>query len=346
MQAAVFKGIENIVLEERPIPACPEDGLLIKVHACGICGSDVRNYHNGLKGGITDQIMGHEISGEVIEVGDVQRFRPGDRVALAPDISCGYCWYCKRGMVNLCENHRMLGTHIPGGYAQYLAIPGEVLAHGFIEYIPEGMSYEVAAFAETCSAVIACQHRNQIGLGQTVVIIGDGPVGVLHCEVARARGAGKIIMIGKDKLDLARQFEPDVLLNGAEPVDTLIQRVKDETEGIGADIAICAVPTAVVQQEALSMVRKRGTVVIYGGVPKTAEITHLNSNQIHYGEINVTGAFSYSSTGLFDALQALKSGHIHGEKYISAKVSLKDVVKGMDMVSKGGALKVIIDPWM
>lgn len=347
MKAAVFKGIGHITVEERPIPECPEDGLLIKVYACGICGSDVRNYHNGLKDGITDQIMGHEIAGEVVEAGKRQDyFQKGERVALAPDVSCGHCWYCKRGMVNLCEHHRMLGTHFPGGYAQYLALPAEVLQHGFAERIPEGMSYEHAAFAETCSAVIACQKRNRVSMGDTVVIIGDGPVGCLHCEVARARGAKKIILIGRDKLEMARSFRPDVLLDGTEPAEKLIRTVRNETGGIGADLAVCAVPTAAVQQEALEMVRKQGTVVIYGGVPKDREDTILNSNRIHYGEITVTGAFSYPASGLSDALSALEAGSIHADQYINARVPLTEVVKGMEMISEGRALKVMIDPWL
>jgi len=347
MKAAVFHDVENIVLETRPIPACPADGLLVKVYACGICGSDVRNYHNGLKDGIKNQIMGHEIAGQVVEAGRlVDHFKAGERVALAPDVSCGHCWYCRHGYVNLCRSHRMLGTHFPGGYAQYLAIPADVLNHGFIARIPEGMSYPHAAFAETCAAVVACQRRNNVSLGDTVVIIGDGPVGCLHCEVARARGANKIIMIGRDKLELAKTFEPDVLLDGAAPAEELTARVRQETGGIGADVVICAVPTVAVQQEALDMVRKRGTVVIYGGAPRTRETTSLNSNQIHYGEITVTGAFSYPATGLADALAALQAGHIHAEKYVNAAVPLEQVVHGMDMITEGKALKVVIDPWM
>ena len=347
MKAAVFKDVERIDIEVMPIPSCPPDGILIRICACGICGSDVRNYHNGLKGGIQNQIMGHEIAGEIVEAGEKAiLFRPGERVALAPDVSCGHCWYCKRGLVNLCEHHKMLGTHYPGGYAQYIALPGEVLQRGFVERIPQNMSYEHAAFAETCSAVLACQERNQVSMGETVVIIGDGPVGCLHCEVARSRGASRIIMVGRDKLEMAAAFGPDFLLDGARPVKELVHEVRACTDGIGADIVICAVPTAAVQQEALEMVRKRGRIVIYGGVSKTGEMSSLNSNLIHYGEITVTGAFSYPATGLADALSALADGHIHAEKYITARVPLDDVVKGMEMISRGKALKVMIDPWL
>ena len=347
MKAAVFKDIETMVTETLPIPD-HGDGLLVKVHACGICGSDIRNFRNGLKGGVKNQIMGHEIAGEVVAVGkNAGRFKVGDRVALAPDVSCGHCWYCKRGLVNLCVNHRMLGTHFPGGYAQYLAVPTEVLDHGFIEKIPEGMSYETAAFAETCAAVIACHNRINTSMGDTVVVIGDGPVGCIHVEVARARGAKQVVLIGRGKLKMATErFNPDYAIHGNTPPDAMVAKIMDITDGIGADIVISAVPSVDVQRTALNMVRKRGTVVIYGGAPKTADDTVLSSNLIHYSEINFTGAFSYPATGLSDALAALQAGHINAEKYINAKVSLDNIVEGMAMVKRAEALKVMIDPWM
>ncbi len=344
MKCAVFKGVENIVTENRPIPECPNDGLLIKVYACGICGSDVRNYRNGLKGGVTNQIMGHEIAGEVIEVKADCNFKVGDRVALAPDVSCGECWYCRHGFVNLCQSHKMLGTHFQGGFAQYLPVPKEVLKHGFIEKISDKTSYFHAAFAETVAAVVACQKNNGVKAGDRVVIIGDGPVGCIHAELAKSYGAEKVIMIGMDKLDMAKEFNPTALIKNDDP-QMVIEEVISLCDGIGADLVINAVPTVATLPQALQMVRKRGTVVIYGGVPKTNEIATLNSNLIHYGEITVTGAFSYPSSGLKDALEVIEKGFVHPEKYINAFVSLDEVVDGMNMVREGKALKVMIDPW-
>jgi len=346
MKAAVFEGVETIVLKEVPVPECTEHSILVKVKACGICGSDIRNYHNGLKGGIKSQIMGHEIAGVVEHAGDkVSRFKVGDKVAIAPDVSCGECYYCKRGLVNLCVNHRMLGTHWAGGFAQYIHLPGEVLQRGFVEHIPEDMSFEHAAFAETASAVIACQEYNNVGLGDTVVIIGDGPVGCLHLEVARARGASKVIVVGLDKLALVEQFNPDLLVSNAEP-EKVVKKVLDVTGGIGADIVICAVPSIRPQQQALEMVRKRGRVVIYGGVPKSNEMTCLNSNMIHYNEISVVGAFSYPSTGLEKAIKAIYEGKINASKYVTQTVSLDRITEGIKYAEQGKALKVMVDPWI
>lgn len=346
MKAAVFKEIENIVVEELDIPDCPDDGILIKVHACGICGSDVRNYHNGLKGGIKNQIPGHEIAGEIIETGkNVSRFKTGERVALAPDVSCGCCWYCKHGLVNLCLSHKMLGTHYPGGYAQYMAVPKEVLTNGFIEPIPEGMSFEHAAFAETAAAVVACQKRLGVSLGDRVLIIGDGPVGCLHAEMAKSRGASLVMMAGMDRLALAEKFGCDLLMDNRDP-SMVREKVMEATDSLGADFVICAVPAVQVQQQALDLCRKRGTVVIYGGVPKSNEISPLNSNLIHYNELTVTGSFSYPAVGLSDALEAIHHRHIHAEHYINRIIPLSKVKEGIKIIESGEALKVILSPWM
>ena len=344
MKAAVFEGIGKIVYRDVADPTLPPGSLLVKVMACGICGGDVRNFQYGLKDGVTGQIMGHEIAGEVIGT-DAEFFDAGERVALAPDVSCGNCYYCKRGLVNLCLSHKMLGTHYPGGFAQLLAVPKEILERGFIERIPKNMPFAYAAFAETAAAVIACQKRLGIGLGDRIAIIGDGPVGCLHTEVARAGGVEKIALIGMDKLALAEAFAPDHLLDNRRP-ETVIQAVRDMTEGIGADAVIVAVPSVKPLGQALSMVRKRGTVVIYGGVPKTDEIAAVNANHIHYNEISITGAFSYPRTGLADALSAIAAGKIHPERYIGSPIPLSDVLKGMKMIMEGQALKIILDPWM
>lgn len=239
----------------------------------------------------------------------------------------------------------MLGTHFPGGYAQYMALPGEVLTRGFVEPIPAGMKWEHAAFAETASAVLACQKRIGVGLGDRVLIIGDGPVGCLHAEIARARGASKVMMAGLDRLEFARSFAIDALMDNRNP-EQVARTVREITGGIGADYVICAVPSVKVQQQALELCRKRGVMVIYGGVPKSNEQTQLNSNTIHYNEITVTGAFSYPATGLSEALDAIDAGKINAQAYISKVIPLRNVVEGMEMVQTGAALKVILDPWM
>ncbi|MGE5581909.1 MAG: alcohol dehydrogenase catalytic domain-containing protein [Bacillota bacterium] len=344
MKAAVFEGVENIVVREIPVPECEPDGLLVKVESCGICGGDIRNYHIGLRAGVTKQIMGHEIAGVVVETGKkVQRFQIGDRVALAPDVSCGECYYCKRGLVNLCVDHKMLGTHWPGGFSQYIYLPAAVLNRGFVEKIPAGLSFDEAVIGEPASSVIACQEYNNVGLGDTVAIIGDGPIGCLHIEVARARGASKIIMIGLTRLASASQFCPDYIIDAAkqDPVEEVLKL----TEGIGADIAIIANPVAKTQEQGVEMVRKRGKVVLFGGIPKNAPMTTLNSNIIHYNELSIVGAFSYPATGLWKALRLIREGRISAGKYVTKTVKLGEISEGITYAEQGKALKVVIKPW-
>lgn len=344
MRAAVFEGIENMVVREVPVPQCENDGILVKVETCCICGGDMRNFHTGLRYGVKKQIMGHEISGVVEEAGSrVTRFKKGDRVAIAPDVSCGECYYCKRGLVNLCLHHKMLGTNWPGGFAQYIYLPLEVLSHGFVEHIPGQLSFDEAAMAEPASSVIACQEYNNVSLGDIVVIIGDGPIGCLHVEVARARGASKIIMSGLTRLDSVQQFNPDHIINSA--TQNPVEEVLKLTDGLGADIAICAAPVTAIQEQAVEMVRKRGKVVLFGGVSKNNPMTSLNSNLIHYNEITVTGAFSYPATGLIKAVMLIAEGKISARKYVTKTVKLDEIPEGIAYAEQGKALRVAVKPW-
>jgi len=153
------------------------------------------------------------------------------------------------------------------------------------------------------------------------------------------------MLAGLARLPLAEGFKPDLLLDNKNPA-SVNKAVTEATSGVGADHVILAVPSVKPQMQALKLVRKGGTVVIYGGVPKTETETTLDSNLIHYSEITITGAFSYPSDGLADALSAIHSGKINADKYIGAKVPLSRVAEGMKMIEEGKALKVMIDPWM
>jgi L-iditol 2-dehydrogenase len=344
VKAAVFEGVERITVREVPDPRPDEGSIIVKVEACGLCGSDIRNFHDGLRGGITRQVMGHEIAGSVTYVGAaVERFEVGDRVAIAPDVSCGDCQYCRRGWVNLCVHHRMIGTDWPGGFAQYLHLPAVVLKHGMVHRMPSGLSFDHAALSEPASSVIASQDSAGIGLGDTVLVIGDGPMGCLHLEVARARGAARVIMVGLGRLAQIVPFGPDHIIDAAKqnPVD----EVKRLTGGFGADVAIVANSIAKTQAQAVEAVRKRGRIILFGGLPKADPMTTLDGNSIHYNELHVVGAFSYAAWIHQKALEVIASGKIHAEKYFNKTVSLEGIVEGIREAESGHALKVLVKPW-
>jgi L-iditol 2-dehydrogenase len=343
LKAAVFEGPDRLMVREVPDPACGSGDIVLAVHACGICGSDLRNFRTGLKGDVKSQIMGHELTGIVREVGrEVSGYRVGDRIAVAPDVSCGRCWYCRRGLVNLCLEHRMLGTHWPGGFAEYLHLPRQVLERGMVHHVPEGVSLTDACLSEPAASVLAAQHNAGVGLGDTVLVIGDGPIGCLHVEVARARGASRVIVAGLMRLKEAERFAPDALIDAGRQ-DAVAETLR-LTDGLGADVAICATPVAATQEQAVEAVRKRGKVVLFGGLPRTAPMTTLNSNLIHYNELTILGAFSYPATTHQQALVVIRDGKITPPKYFNLTVPLERIGEGFAAAAEGRALKVLVRP--
>ncbi|NIA31941.1 MAG: alcohol dehydrogenase catalytic domain-containing protein, partial [Actinobacteria bacterium] len=195
MKAAVYYGPLDIRLEEVEDPICPKGGVVIKIKAIGICGSDVRTYYSGSDKITPPMIIGHEAVGEIVECDNEHKiFKLRDKLAMAPGIFCNKCYYCKNGITTMCENLVELAFQFPGGFAQYMPIPGIAFERGRIVEVPEQLSYEHAALCEAASSVIMSQERACISLGETVVIFGAGPIGCIHIQTARARGASKIVM--------------------------------------------------------------------------------------------------------------------------------------------------------
>ncbi|MBK8051156.1 MAG: alcohol dehydrogenase catalytic domain-containing protein [Anaerolineales bacterium] len=339
-------GSRQFEVRETPDPVVPEDGLVLKVEACGVCGSDLRRWREGPPAGVDNMIPGHEVSGVVTAAGPrAVRFGIGDRLAIAPDIHCGRCWYCERGLFNLCDNIRLLGITpgYPGGFAEKMALTGEALVNGIVHRVPDGLSDEFAAMAEPCSSVLAAHMKANSGLDDTVVIIGAGPIGCLHVAVAKARGAAAIIIDrSTTRLEMVERVEPDASLNATQM--DVVARVRELTNGLGADVAICANPDPSTQAEAVRMVRKGGRVVLFGGLPKANPNTTLNGNLIHYGEIEVVGAFSYHPTAHAMALDLFHRGILPVDRLITHRFPLDQVGQAFATADSGEGLKVIVKP--
>ena len=342
MKAAYLIGKMQFEIREVADPATPDDGLVLKVDSCGVCGSDLRRWKEGP---INNEptIPGHEIGGVVERVGpNCKGYAIGDRLAIAPDVHCGRCYYCRRGWVNLCVNHRMVGTQWPGGFAEYVHLPGEVLYHGMVHHMPEGLSLDDGALSEPASSVIASQERANVGIGDTVVIFGDGPIGMIHTEVARARGAARVIVVGLMRLKETERFNPDAVIDAGS--EDPVKRIRELTGGFGADVAITANPVAATQGQAVLSVRKRGRVILFGGLPKDNPISAMDGKVIHYDEIEVVGAFSYQAVSHHKAMLAIRDGQIDASKYFNLTVGLDDITRGFEAAMKGEALKVLVNP--
>ena len=346
MTSAFFEGARKIELRGVPEPTVPDDGLLMQVAACGVCGSDVRRWKEGPPDGVTDIVPGHEAAGTVIAVGKrVKGYSVGDQLAIAPDIHCGRCYYCERALYNLCDDLRFLGitSGYPGAFAEQMVLTHDALTRGVVHHVPDGMSLTDAALSEPCSSVLATHQQLGTSLRDTVVVIGAGPTGCIHVAVAKAQGARVIVsQRSETRRRLVAQFEPDLVVDPTS--ENLVSRVLEFTRGVGADSVICANPVADTQTNAVEMVRKGGTVVLFGGLPKANPMTTLDGNKIHYGEVRVIGAFSYHPTMHALALDAIQRGLIPAQKLITHTLPLAQVNEGFEIAASGQGLKVIVTP--
>lgn len=341
MKAAVFVAPGKIEIKNVTVPECGPKDILLKVHVCGICGSDIRNFRTGLRADVGEQILGHEFTGVVCRTGkEISRFKVGDRLAVTPDVSCGECEYCQMGLVNLCDDHRMIGLHWPGGFAEYVLLPEIILKRGIIHLIPERLSLRDAALSEPLSSVIAAQEQACVSLGDSIVIFGTGPIGCMHAEIARLRGASQVILVGRRRMEDAKIFSPDHLFSIHD--ENLAEKIIAATNGRGANVAVCANPSAATQEIAVESVRKRGKVLLFGGLPKDQPMTQLNSNSIHYREIMVMGTFSYRAESHIKALQTLEKNLIKPERYFRPILPLSRIEEGFNAAINGQALKPLI----
>jgi len=349
LKAAELHGPRDLRLVEIPKPLPLEDQVLLKVEACGVCGSDTRTWRSGPPRGQGPLIMGHEVVGTVVAKGPAapKEFQEGSRWALGADINCGSCYFCMRGLYNLCLRKKIIGRVVPGGFAEYMLLDTEMINHGIFHPVMEGFSASDATLAEPLSSVVHLQERICVGPEDFVVVFGAGPIGCLHVELAHIRGARTaLVEVSEKRWKLARELLPvDHLINAKH--QSPVALVKELTGGLGADVAIVACPSASAQAQAVELVRKRGKVVVFGGLPEGKPFATLNANLIHYGEISVIGAFSYSPRHHALALELITSGKIKARKYIT-EFSLEELPQVFETLSdpeRGtGILKAVVLP--
>ncbi len=277
MKAAFLIDVMTFELREVPRPECPEDGVILSVRACGICGSDLRRWREGPQTTSSSLVPGHEIAGEVVAVGrSVTDLKVGDRLAVAPDIHCGKCYYCKHGLYNLCDHLRLIGITpgYDGGFAEYMVLTQEILRNGVVHRMPPELDFPQAALAEPASSVLAAHAHAGTTLGDTVLVMGAGPIGCLHIIVAKARGARVLVSEPHaGRRQRAEIFDPDGIIDPSR--QDVVAWVREMTAGRGADVVICANPIAETQAQAVEAVRKRGRVVFLEAYRKSVPIPCL-----------------------------------------------------------------------
>ncbi len=346
MKAVMVRQPMDFGVEKVPMPTTPQDGLLLKVEACGLCGSDLRTLRSGHRKVKLPWIIGHEICGSVVECGPNagSQWKKDDRVAVGPLAYCGVCDFCRAGRFELCENQKEIGQAWPGGLAEYVAIPGECVRLGNLQPVPETMPSEHAAIAEPVSSCVNAQEKAEVGLGDTVAVIGTGPIGCIHAALAKARGAFRVIMIdiSKDRLEAARPFEPDELVNARQ--NDPVEAVLNATDGAGAEVVIVATPAPVAAVQAVEMSRKGGRVVQFGGMPKDDSTPGVDMNLVHYRGLHIIGTTTFAPNHNLIAIKLLQSGLVPADKLISHVFPLDEFEKGAHMALEGKVLKGVFVP--
>jgi len=346
MKAVVVEAPLKFSVQQVPRPALPVDGLLVKVEACGLCGSDLRTLRSGHRHITFPWTIGHELCATVVGKGDActGSWRVGDRLAIGPLAYCGECDFCKDGRYELCENQRELGQHWPGGLAEYAAIPAACIAHGNIQRVPDGMESVHAAVIEPISSCVNAQGKAQVSLGDTVVIFGSGPIGCIHIALAKARGAFRVFVIDIDetRLRMAAAFEPDGIIDASR--SNPVEAIAALTAGKGADVVIVATPAPVATVQAVEMARKGGRIVQFGGMPQHDSKPGIDMNLVHYRGLTIIGTSTFGPKHNMTALRLIEAGLIPVKKLVTHVFPLDDFVEGANLALAGKVLKGVFIP--
>lgn len=346
MKVARFEGPGNLSVVDAPKPTPGPKEILIKVKTCATCGTDAKIFNHGHPRLKPPQVIGHEISGEVVEIGtDISGFELGTRVQVIAAIPCGDCWLCKSNRMTICENQLSMGYQFAGGFAEFMVIPWEVIRVNGVNTIPENVSFDEAAVTEPLACVLNSQKIVGVSKGDSVLVMGAGPIGCLHVRLARALGAEKVFLadINGDRLALSSEkVKPDASIDMGR--EDLAQVMKVLTDGRGPSVVITAAPSGAAQELAISIVAPGGRVSFFGGLPKDQPLINCDANIVHYKEVTLFGANGSSPSQNLEALEMISSGKVRVSDLITHRVPLDRVADAIDAVLSGTAIKVVVNP--
>ncbi|NLT96844.1 MAG: alcohol dehydrogenase catalytic domain-containing protein [Christensenellaceae bacterium] len=345
MKAAYYYGIGDMRLEETPVPDIAEDELLLRVRAAAVCGTDLRILKAGhfkIPEG-SRRVLGHETAGEVVKVGSsVTGFDVGDRGAALPNVGCGHCRWCLKGLNQLCPDYEALGISYDGGFQEYMRVPGRAIQRGNIIKIPASLSYVEAALLEPFSCAYNASESLRTAPGDTVLIVGTGPIGACHVMISRVAGASRIIVAGRTdaRLELSLHFGADFTVNTSRT--DLGQAVMELTDGVGADVIITACSVPEVQAQALELAARGGRVNFFGGLPRGQEIVPLNTNLIHYKELQVGATTGSSVLDFHQSMRIVASGKLRLADLATGLFRLDQIHQAFDYAAGRQGMKAVV----
>ncbi|MBO3740938.1 zinc-dependent dehydrogenase [Actinoplanes flavus] len=346
MKVVRFHAPGDVRFEDAPEPGAGPGEVLIRVRNCSTCGTDVKISRFGHHHIHPPRVMGHEIAGEIVEVGGgVDGWSEGDRVQVIAAIPCGECADCERGRMTVCPHQVSMGYHFEGGFAQYMVVPREVLKVDGLNRVPDGVSFAEASVAEPLACALNAQNLARVGAGDDVVVIGSGPIGCLHVRLARARGAARVFLVelSRRRLDMAADLvKPDAAICAAETGP--VEEIRKLTDGRGADVIITAAASGRAQEQAIQMAARQGRISFFGGLPKDQPTITCDSNLVHYRELTIVGANGSSPAHNAEALGLIASGAVPVADLITHRLPLESAIDAFGIVARGEAIKVTIEP--
>lgn len=345
MLAFVYDDLGKLSLEQVEVPKITEKTAIVKIEATSICGTDLRTYRYGSLKIKPPRIIGHEMVGTLIEVGnDVHGFTIGDRVQIAPAIGCGECPSCKRGHTNLCDNLKTIGFDYDGTFAEYMRIPEEAFSQDHVTKVPKQLDSKEAVLTEPIACIVNAQSYLNIKAGDNVAIFGSGFIGTMHAQLAYHQGAGKVFMIevNDERLSKAKRLLPDLI-----PINSLKEDlgsvIMAHTLNCGVDVAITACSVGSAQSDALNIIAKQGRICLFGGLPKESK-GFLDSNIIHYKELSVFGSHASTVAQNRYVLNLIATGKIDVKPFIQKTFRLDEIDAAFVALNNESIVKAVLIP--
>lgn len=341
VMANIYYGPGDLRFKRVPTPRVNPGDVLIKVKFSSVCASDVRVF-KGEKKAEPGTILGHELAGEVSAVGDgVKEFSVGNRVTVYPVVFCGSCFYCRIGHQNMCVNRKTFGYDYNGAFAEYVLVPSRLVRLGNVVKVPDELSLEEAAFTEPLGCSINGVDILNLKIGESLLIIGAGPMGLMLLTVAKCSGASKIIVseMHKGRRELAEKLGANIVVNPVE--EDLVDRIMAETDGLGVDTAILSIGSPKAAAEALKAVRKEGRINFFAGFPAGSQLT-IDPDIIHYKMLHVTASQNAPLTVFKRALEMMAEKRIDLKPLITGRFPLRDVKSAIERRIRLEDLKQLI----
>ncbi|MEA4884730.1 MAG: alcohol dehydrogenase catalytic domain-containing protein [Clostridia bacterium] len=338
MKAAVYHGPRDLRVESIDDPVLQPGDALLKVGFCGVCGTDVKTYLRGHHMFPPPCVLGHEVVGKIVEMKEplsTTDIRVGDVVAVAPYVPCYSCTLCSHDRHELCRHK----DWIDGAFAEYVRAPAGVLQKGTCK-VPPGMDPRVACLSEPLACCVNAVTDSRVSLGDTVLIIGSGPMGLLMLELCKAVGASRVLVSEPNEWRRSEAEQRGAIV--ASPLDSDVPAwIRDHTDGEGADIVFICVGTADAVKVGMDSVRQGGLVNIFGGLPSGSELA-IDSKRLHYDEVTLTGSFGFTPYHFRTALAMLASGGVHSSGLITHEYAINDARTALETAGSGEGLKILL----